>query len=160
MWLLPYIFLFLNSRAPIYTVAAFSFSQTDCLAKALYKFPLFSSAEAEIQKSFHSMLVSPAVFLIALISQSSFVTGILVSSAGASDALHDGTHPLEPCLVPLLQTSPTHPGGNSPNIIRGLLFKRQLTCPSGYGLCSDGFCCPNGSSCCSGTIFNWPPLYE
>ena len=149
-----YFTIFKLSSAHLESGCVFLFFQTDCLAKTSYKCPLLSSAEAEIKKSLHSMLVFPVVVLIALISQSSFATGKLLPRAGASDALPDGVHPLEPYLSSQPQSSATQPEGNSPNVIRGLLFTRQLTCPRGYGLCRDGRCCPTGGLCCNA---GWSP---
>ena len=109
---------------------------------------------------FQNMFFSSLVILTALISQSTFATGIPAPRAVArADGPQGDAHPVEPYLAPSLQASATPRKVNYPNVIRGLLFKRQLTCPGGYDLCDSGDCCPIGSTCCTGTIFNWPVTY-
>ena len=109
---------------------------------------LFSSVNAEL---FQNMLFS-LVVLTTLIVQSIFSTGILLVPKADE-------HPLEPYFSKL-ESSAIYPRGNYLSVIRGLLFKRQLTCPLGYGLCRNGNgCCPTGYSCCAGTIFK-PSSYE
>ena len=105
---------------------------------------LFSSVHAE---SFQNMLFSSLVVLTTLIVQSTFATGILLVPKANED-------PLEPYFSKL-QASAIQPRDNYSNVIRGLLVKRQLTCPFGYGLCHDGRCCPTDGLCCN---TGWSPL--
>jgi hypothetical protein len=96
-------------------------------------------------------LFSSLVILTALSClQSIFAAGIQVPRGVArADAPPSDAHLLEPYLASPLRSSAITPGVNSLNVIRGLLFKRQLTCPGGYGLCPNRRCCPLGSRCCS-----------
>ena len=96
---------------------------------------------------------------IALLSLSTFATGILLPRSGADAP--GGTHPLQPRIDSVPRVSAIlDPRSNYPNIIKGLLFKRQ-SCLSGYGLCDNGQgCCPLGGECCgygrSPTIISTP----
>jgi len=110
------------------------------------------SVHLPTRKPFHNMLFTSLVVLTALSSQSTFATGILAPRAVArADAPPDGAYPLERHVVSSPQSSSRPPEVKYPNLIRGLLFNRQSTCPSGYGLCrSGGGCCPLGGACCSG----------
>ncbi|KXN89502.1 hypothetical protein AN958_05664 [Leucoagaricus sp. SymC.cos] len=49
---------------------------------------------------------------------------------------------------PLKDTSGDELQKREPTIIEGLLHIRQ-SCPSGYGLCNNGRCCPLGGKCCT-----------
>jgi hypothetical protein len=99
------------------------------------------------QKSFQNMHFSPSVILMALLSLSTFATGILVPRSGA-DPLH-GAHPLEPHIASVPRSSATLDPLARSNMIKGLLFKRQYYCPSGFGFCEiGGGCCPLSGDCC------------
>lgn len=57
---------------------------------------------------------------------------------------------LEPMTgSPITDTSGEGLQRREPSIIEGLLQIRQ-SCPTGYGLCDNGKCCPLGGRCCTG----------
>ena len=99
------------------------------------------------KKSFQNMHFSPSLILVALLSLSTFVIGILLPRSGADTS--DGAHLLEPhtASVPRLPAT-LDPQSNYPSIIKGLLNKHQ-SCLSGDTICSNGSdCCPSGGNCC------------
>lgn len=57
---------------------------------------------------------------------------------------------LEPFIKsnPLTSTTGDELQKREPTVIEGLLHIRQ-SCPTGYGLCNNGRCCPLGGQCCS-----------